>query len=179
MYFHSEKFKDTGASYEGVYILCYIALSASIFSLSCFFLNIKKSHLNTFLSSERGKDLTLKQFLVSNNEATKALVFIKSPRHWKSIEDKVEKWVRKNWDRWHDEKPSWFDENVKSVIPKHMIPQSEDDRSIGNDNSTTKAHQRSVSPTKVCKVVPSDERSTTADESRTSGESPCEEREKC
>ncbi len=90
-----------------------------------FFFIIKKEYRKTFWTLKRGKDVSIGHMDSSEN-SVRALIFIKNRRHWKSIEGKVEEWVRENWEKWMEEKPEWLSENIKAKIPPHMIPNIED-----------------------------------------------------
>ena len=88
-----------------------------------FFMNIDKKYRHTFYSTERGKDLTIRNFKESNEDSTKAsYTFPVSMHHWMSIEEEVRGWVEANWSRWEEEKPKWLDENMKAKIPVEWIP---------------------------------------------------------
>ena len=102
-----------------------VLLPMSISMIVIFFITIKSGYRRTFLSTRRGKDVTISHF-DSSEDSVKALVFIKHSSHWKKIEDKVTFWVQENWERWMDEQPDWLDDYVKSSIPPHMIPNPED-----------------------------------------------------
>ena len=75
---------------------CYVLLPSSLLLIAVFFLAIEKEYRKTFWTTERGKDVTMGH-MNSNEDMVKALVFVKNRRHWKSIEDDVEEWVRDNW----------------------------------------------------------------------------------
>ena len=100
---------------------CVVLLPCSLSLILTFFVTMNKKYRSTFWTLKRGKDVTLGH-MNSSEDARRALIFIKSRRHWKQIEDKVEEWVRENWERWMNEKPKWLDENMKSKIPLEMIP---------------------------------------------------------
>ena len=42
--------------------------------------------------------------------------------HWSSIRDKVGAWVKAEWKNWEQEKPEWFTDSWKAMVPKDMIP---------------------------------------------------------
>ena len=109
--------------------VCSILLPCVQFFIIVFFSTINKEHRKTFWSLKRGKDVTLSYF-ESNEDSTKAVIFHHNYRHWKEIEDKVEKWVRENWKRWMEEEPEWLDDNMRARIPPHMIPSIEDRKKV-------------------------------------------------
>ena len=111
--------------------LCSVLTICSVVLLVSFFANINKEYLATFLSTMRGKDLAMKRFLDSSDDAAKAdAIFWNTKRYWNDIESQVEEWVRSNWEKWIVEKPAWFDEHIKARIPPHMIPNVEDRQKI-------------------------------------------------
>ena len=42
--------------------------------------------------------------------------------YWLPIEDKVGAWVNAGWSGLEEEKPEWFTDNWKAMVPKEMIP---------------------------------------------------------
>ena len=111
--------------------ICITLMLIPVSAFAVFFVTIKKEYRKSFYSSERGKDLAVRRFLNSNDDATKAdAIFPNSKRFWKKIKGEVEAWVRQNWERWIEEEPEWLDDNLKSLIPVSMIPNVEDKKEI-------------------------------------------------
>jgi hypothetical protein len=67
-------------------------------------------------------------FLEGKSDNVKFVVFSKSRHHWVSIREKVRKWVGENWARWEEEKPEWFTDQKKAMIPEDFIPTTGDAR---------------------------------------------------
>ena len=102
----------------------------TILALKVFFFSIiKKEYRKTFWTLKRGKDVSIGH-MESSEDSVRALIFIKNRRHWKSIEGKVEEWVRENWERWMEEKPEWLNDNMKARIPPNMIPNINDRQEV-------------------------------------------------
>ena len=102
--------------------LVYILIPSTLVMFGFFFINIENEYRHTFYSTERGKDLTMRNFRDSIDDAKKAKVMSKRSRHhWSSIEEEVRSWVESNWSRWEEEKPKWVDENMKAKIPVEWI----------------------------------------------------------
>ena len=73
--------------------------------------------------------MTVRKFRTLEEEGLKAAaVFNKSPTQWKKIRDEVKDFVWSNWERWIEEKPAWFDQQMRSRIPRDMIPTLEEAR---------------------------------------------------
>jgi len=106
--------------------LLYILIPSTLVMLSFFFTTIERSYRHTFMSTIRGKDLTIKNYRESDDDATKAaFTFQMSKHHWNSIEEEVRGWVEANWSIWEEEKPKWLDENIRTKIPVDYIPTAE------------------------------------------------------
>jgi hypothetical protein len=103
-------------------------IPGSIVCFAVFFLNIERKYWNTFWSTQRSKDLTMAFFLDGKSDAVKFFVMTRSRRHWVWIEEKVRKWVRENWAKWEEEKPEWFNDQKKAIVPVEFIPASGDAR---------------------------------------------------
>jgi hypothetical protein len=102
------------------------------FAVVCFliFLLITKiKYFGTFVSLQRGKDLTIQRFRDSADDALKAdSIFRNSKHHWESIEEEVKSWVEANWERWEEEKPDWLGDAIRARVPVEYIPESRDAR---------------------------------------------------
>jgi hypothetical protein len=96
--------------------------------LAVFFFNIERKYLNTFWSTQSGKDKTMAYFLESESDAIKFLVLTRSRHHWVSIEGQIKKWVETNWAKWEEEKPDWLTDVWKAAIPVEFIPSEGDAR---------------------------------------------------
>ncbi len=108
---------------EGAKFAASILIPLGCIVFFIFFCTIKREYRGTFLSRQRGKDLTVSKFVDSKDDGLKATAaFCNSRYHWKSIEGEVREWVEKNWDRWEEEKPKWLDEDMKARIPVEFIP---------------------------------------------------------
>jgi hypothetical protein len=87
-----------------------------------FFFNIEKKYWHTFFSTQTGKDKNMSHFKDGINDATKSLIFKYSRHHWDSIKDEVGKWVELNWNKWEEERPEWFTDQRKALVPVEFIP---------------------------------------------------------
>mmetsp|Transcript_18700 Transcript_18700/g.38909 ORF Transcript_18700/g.38909 Transcript_18700/m.38909 type:complete len:1880 (-) Transcript_18700:55-5694(-) len=96
-----------------------------------FILHIERSYWKTFWSFQRGKDICVQYFRDSITDEMKAKAVFKRSRHlWSSIEEEVKGWVAANYDLWDDENPKWFNEKMRSKIPKAYIPSERLSRSM-------------------------------------------------
>ena len=43
---------------------------------------------------------------------------------WSDIRGEVKEYTLKNWGRWEAERPTWFDENFKALVPDEFIPKA-------------------------------------------------------
>jgi hypothetical protein len=106
-----------------------LVIPCTVVSFVVFFLSIERKYFGTFVSLQRGKDLTVKRFRDSADDASKAdTIFNNSKHHWESIEEQVRAWVESNWERWEEEKPNWFDDATRARVPVEYIPGAGDAR---------------------------------------------------
>lgn len=47
--------------------------------------------------------------------------------------DQVEKWVKASWGRWEKEKPEWFNDEFREIVPDHMKPKRREREGGGGD----------------------------------------------
>jgi hypothetical protein len=103
-------------------------IPGSLVCFAVFFLNIERKYWHTFWSTQKGKDYTMSSFLEGETNNVKFRVFKMSRHHWVSIDDNVRKWVRENWANWEGEKPEWFTDQMKALVPVEFIPATGDAR---------------------------------------------------
>lgn len=101
-------FSPTTSNYMNKFGLC---LGVSLICLlGLFFSTINREYTRTFFSTETGGQ-TLRNIFLNGDDFAKSQVFEKHRLYWKSIEDKVEAWVKAGRERWEEEKRtgSWID----------------------------------------------------------------------
>ena len=111
---------------NGLWKINYSLAGAAFLGFCVFFSVINKGYINTFFSIETGGQMTIRAFRTLEDEGLKAeAVLTCNESQWESIRDVVKEWVWQSWPRWMEEKPAWFDETMKSMIPVDMIPSLE------------------------------------------------------
>jgi hypothetical protein len=93
-----------------------------------FFWNIDRKYWHTFWSTQRSKDMSMAYFLEGGSDAIKITVLRTSRHHWVTIEGEIKKWVELNWANWEEEKPDWFTDVRKAMVPVDFIPSDGDVR---------------------------------------------------
>ncbi|GMH56376.1 hypothetical protein TrST_g4156 [Triparma strigata] len=74
---------------------------------------------------------TVEQFMTAPTDAIRAGgIFRLSYHHWAKIENGVALWVRSNWDDWNENRPAWFTDDMRALIPADMVPTDADRRRI-------------------------------------------------
>jgi hypothetical protein len=97
-------------------------IPSSLVCFAVFFFNIERTYWNTFLSTQRSKDLSMAYFLEGKSDSIKFEVLGTSRHHWVLIEEKVRDWVGENWATWEEEKPEWLTDQMKAMVPVEFIP---------------------------------------------------------
>ena len=80
----------------------------------------------TFMSLETGRNYDMDKFVSAEDDAERSLIFTKNMRLWSEIREDVQQWVRENWWRWEDERPAWFSDRIKGLVPPEMVPEEDD-----------------------------------------------------
>jgi hypothetical protein len=124
--FAGSQLQDRAISTAWGVIMHFIPGSLILFAF--FFFIIEKKYWHTFLSTQKGKDLTMSYFLEGKSDVDKFEVLKRSEYHWDSIEKEVRKWVGENWARWEEEKPEWLTDAMKAKVPVEFIPTNGDAR---------------------------------------------------
>jgi hypothetical protein len=106
-------------------------VSSSVILFSIFLLTIQKKYVATFFSVQTGPQSTVEQFMTAPTDAIRAGgIFRLSYHHWAKIENGVALWVRSNWDDWNENRPAWFTDEMRALIPADMVPTDADRRRI-------------------------------------------------
>ena len=112
-----------GNEMDSLWLISYIITVAALFSYSVFFSSINQGYIHTFFSFETGGQMTIRNFRSLEDDGLRAdTIFGSNKNQWKSIYDEVKDWVWQNWPKWVEEKPAWFDDRMRSMIPGDMIP---------------------------------------------------------
>ena len=139
-----------GKEMSRLWFISYILTGSALFSYCVFFSNINSGYNNTFFSSETGGQMTIRKFRTLEDDGLRAAaVFEKNKNQWKSIYGEVKEWVWQNWPKWMEEKPAWFDDKMRSMIPRDMIPSSDDPKQIASEGG--KKIPRAASKVKMSK----------------------------
>ncbi|GMI07886.1 hypothetical protein TrLO_g11602 [Triparma laevis f. longispina] len=116
--------KDAHDDNEFRKLLEFATLTLSIgvvFLASLFFLLINKEYRSTFLSTLTAKQFRRNQFFNGDDEK-KAIIFAVHKSFIVLYIDQVEKWVKASWGRWEKEKPEWFNDEFREIVPEDMKP---------------------------------------------------------
>ncbi|GMI01486.1 hypothetical protein TrST_g13453 [Triparma strigata] len=82
---------------------------------------MNNEYRHTFFSVETGGQL-LRRLFLEGDDVSKAQVFKKHRSLWAPIRDKVAAWAKEGWATWEEEKPDWFTDKWKSMVPEAMKP---------------------------------------------------------
>ena len=102
--------------------------------LGAFLALMNKQYRHTFFSTESAPQMTKRIFL-EGNDLERYTLFQITRTYWKSFEDKVAAWVKEGWSTWEEEKPDWFTDQWKSIVPEDMKPKKEKGGSDGEDKT--------------------------------------------
>ena len=119
-----------GYEMSRLWLISYNLTGAALLSFCIFFIIINKGYTYTFVSLEAGGQMTIRNFREHEDDGLRADIFNVNKNQWKSIYDEVKDWVWQNWPKWVEEKPAWFDDKMRSMIPRDMIPSSDDQKQI-------------------------------------------------
>jgi hypothetical protein len=99
-----------------------VLIPSSLSMLLLFFVIINRKYLNTFISTETARAMTIRHFRTFEDEFKADAVLLKSFKIWCPIEKEVKAWVEVNWNRWEEKRPKWLTDAVKEKIPLKYIP---------------------------------------------------------
>ncbi|GMH65899.1 hypothetical protein TrLO_g8812 [Triparma laevis f. longispina] len=100
-----------------------------ILLVGLFFALMNGEYRHTFFSVETGGEMRRRLFL-EGDDKMKYTIFEVTREYWSPIGDKVEAWVRAGWKSWEQDKPEWFTDNWKAMVPKEMIPEKGSEEAV-------------------------------------------------
>jgi hypothetical protein len=87
------------------------------------FLKLMNSrHRATFFTTQTGGEWARSLFLEGERDITKIIPIGFNKKRWLPIRDDVKAWTLENWERWEEEKPTWFTDAWKRNLDDDMIP---------------------------------------------------------
>jgi len=114
-----------------LWLISCILTATALISYCVFFSNINEGYTHTFFTFETGGQATVRNFRALKDDGLRAAaVFKRNKNQWKSIYDEVKDWVWQKWPEWIEEKPAWFDDKMRHMIPEDMIPSSNAQKQI-------------------------------------------------
>ncbi|GMI16546.1 hypothetical protein TrLO_g10802 [Triparma laevis f. longispina] len=93
-----------------------------------FYFIIKKEFRPTFYTTETGMQSTRRQFIDSDSDEARSKIFNYNDIMLRPIMPKIEHWILTNWFRWLEEKPEFFTDRWRALVPPYMIPEGDGDR---------------------------------------------------
>ena len=105
--------------------------------LGAFLALMNKQYRHTFFSTESAPQMTKRIFL-EGNDLERYTLFQITRTYWKSFEDKVAAWVKESWATWEEEKPDWFTDQWKLIVPEDMKPTKKTGDVDGGDETAAK-----------------------------------------
>ena len=102
-------------------IVCTLC-SAWVGFATCFLLLMKPAYRRTFFSLQTGHAWVKHFFVDGATDEKKMRTLLSNKKQWKSIREEVKEWTTENWERWEEERPSWFSDVFKSSVEDEMIP---------------------------------------------------------
>ena len=98
---------------------------ASILFFATFALFIYKivpQYRKSFFTTMTAKKYTCLVFHEAKTDEAKFLIFKKHRSYYKEIEGELRTWLSENYERWEEEKPSWFIHKLTKNVPDDMLP---------------------------------------------------------
>jgi len=89
---------------------------AWVFVFLVFLWWMKADYRGTFFSTKLGKTTTTDLFH-SEDDSVKKRVLEMNKNQWRAIRADVKDWVVGNWDSWKEEKPEWFTDSWRAMVP--------------------------------------------------------------
>ena len=124
----------------GVLEACFVVFFGAFMAM------IKQKYRLTFLSTVTGKQFSVDKFKEAKCDEARIEVFSKHPSYYESNRKAVKLWVLENYFDWIDERPEWFTERVKALIPIDMLPNYDDeDSNVTTEGTHTNTTRRRTS----------------------------------
>ena len=92
-------------------------------TFALFIYKIVPKYRKSFFTTMTGKEYACQTFHEAKTDEAKFLIFKKHRSYYKSIEEELRAWLLENYDRWEEEKPSWFVHKLTKNVPDDMLPE--------------------------------------------------------
>ena len=80
----------------------------------------------TFFTTMTGKQFCCQSFFATTDDEHKFSIFSHHSSLYEGIRYDVQAFLNENWEKWKEEKPSWFDDYHLSLVPQsYSLPSSE------------------------------------------------------
>ena len=142
----AEGSEKLGKEMNRLWLISYILTASALISYCVFFSTINNGYIHTFYSLVTGGQMTIRNFRELEDDGLRAdTIFGSNKNQWKSIYDEVKEWVWQSWPKWVEEKPAWFDDRMRSMIPEDMIPSTDDLKQIAAEGGKEAVVKRTQS----------------------------------
>ena len=82
----------------------------------------KPEYRHLFYTAETGVEYIRKGFMSAETDEEKMEIFRRHEMKWAHYKDEVREFTHANWNRWKEEQPAWFTEEVIQRVPDEFIP---------------------------------------------------------
>ena len=113
---------DANISHDAAVLVMSILCFGLALSYTCFLLSIKSEYRHTFYDTQTSKSFARSRFQDSLTDKTKFQVFTSNEHLWREeIGPEVKAWLNSKLAGWLRNKPKWFDDHSKSIIPDWIV----------------------------------------------------------
>lgn len=99
---------------------------------------IDQKYLGTFISTKTGNTIIQEYFMKNEEDEKKFIIFDCNEHKWMPcILDEMKEWVGEHLRQWIDEKPKWFTDYKKNIIPDWCV----EDKTLLKKLRTTEVEQ--------------------------------------
>ena len=113
---------DASVSHDTAVLVMSILCLGLALSYTCFLLSIKSEYRHTFYDTQTCNSFTRSRFKGSLTDRTKFHIFHINEHKWREeIGPEVKAWLNSKLAGWLRDKPKWFDDHSKSVIPDWIV----------------------------------------------------------
>ena len=106
-------------------VLWKLCLGLSIFALlnfKLFLMKINQKYVPTFFSTMTGPQFVCANFRKASTDYMKFDIFTHHPMYYEKVSSEAMNFLVDNWDKWEEEKPSFFTAAAIKNIPPEMLP---------------------------------------------------------
>jgi len=124
VYLYGKYYHASETMMQSLWMLVSFLFVFSMLNFLGFLQLINRKYIRTFFDTQTSKSFAVSNFHEAETDSTRFEIFGHHRSYYRRIEGELKQWLIKDWKRWMDDKPDWFDAAAVSSVPVDILPDS-------------------------------------------------------